>query len=307
MSCVKRRDRSLGGTFSPVRGDRRGPAETRYGLPDPLEAWVKATGRTIADEAVAKRSIRWITPEKLAVYLAFDLQEQGRSGLEPIEELDGVARRRCGTVLADIGRGLPRRSRAKAARGERHVSDLGQMVVASVQPDEPFDAALATRAILREEYEEWDAARDAARPIATPSRPVGPPAAEVHWDTDIEGSADADEMRRSIASWLTKATRGGHRDARFGDPALQAAVLLHLLTFFEHPLVDHRFWPHGFPPADDSEATDDLHARVALWLADREWFPAEPEGDTQRRRARRAREAVEALARSLRDEMSAER
>lgn len=306
-ACPRRRGPRSHGTFTSVRADGRttdDPAAPAPGpWPEDLEEWRKSSGLAIAEEAIEKRRTPWVKAEDLAAYLALDIiaDSKGREREELLDDFDAHARRRCGTVLADLARDLPRKSRAKAARGEQSFGDIDDAPMPRVQV-EAFDSAIPTTAILREDYDAWDAARTAARPIAVPGRPARSPGTTSEGDDEIEGRADVDEMRRAVAAWLPTAPWVGHRDARFGDPFLQASALLHLLTFFNHPLLDHRRWPHGFPPPQDRTVdADALHMRAALWLADRDWFPAEPADDAERRRARRGRDAVQALARRLRD------
>lgn len=302
--CCRRRGSRSHGTFIAVRADGRlgdGPKAPAPGSwAEDLEEWTKTSGLAIAEKALEKRRTPWVTAALLAEYLAFDIASdlQGSDDEEQVVDFDAHARRRCGALLAGLTRHLPRKSRAKAARGEQSFGNLDETPMPKVHVE--VSSALPMTAILREDYDAWDAARTAAGPVVVPDRIASTPGRA---DDEIEGRADADGMRRAVAAWLPTAPWVGHRDARFGDPFLQAAALLHLLAFFEDPLLDHRRWPHGFPPpADRTVDTDALHMRAALWLADRDWFPAEPADDTERRRARRGRDAVQALALLLRDQ-----
>ncbi len=239
-----------------MTGQARG-ADT---LIDELTAWAEGPGVAKARNLINKKAMYWLEPEELARYAVGRVWERAQDG-EPLRSPVGYAVSNLTHFASELARGKPRRKTDQAREPERDGRELHRRTqVRSEDGGAPdFDSVCR---------------RDGVEAL---------------------GSAFAmAEVRRCIGEWLPAAKRLGDRDGRFGDPATNGAALLYLVMFSERPLND-RFWPAGYPFNSSSLSDSELNLRVALWLADRSWFPAsfDPEEDaTMRQRRRRARDRL---------------
>ncbi len=236
-----------------------------------FEVWIEGPGRAAATKQLKTRAVGWVSADEVAATAAAEVWTKMKEGSE-IRSPEAYAMSCIPRVVLDLQWGGRVRSRAKVPITESTTGDFSQP--APPPKEEP--------GLLDPRGPSLETILSAVQTSAA----------------DLAAQSDLDQIRGRIADWLALTPRVGDRDARFGEPFLQATALLYLLMFSIEPLHE-RFWPAGYPVPDSKAVTAEIHLAAALWLTDREWFPATSPTDTERRRAKRARDQLQTVARQL--------